>query len=58
MVCAFGKMRFGAVVRSFGTRPFVLGSVAAFLFIVSLLAALWPAWSAADGDQNATLRVR
>ncbi len=36
--------------------PRVLGFVAAFLFIVSLLAALWPAWLAAGKDPQASLR--
>ncbi|MES1258057.1 MAG: ABC transporter permease [Acidobacteriota bacterium] len=35
--------------------PFVLGSVAAFLFFVSLGAALWPAWSAAGADPKLSL---
>jgi putative ABC transport system permease protein len=37
--------------------PWLLSSVVAFLFLVSLLAALWPAWSAAGCDPKASLRV-
>jgi len=58
LVCAFGKLSSELLYGVSARDPFVLSSVAAFLFVVSLLAALWPAWSAADGDQNASLRVR
>jgi putative ABC transport system permease protein len=37
--------------------PLVLGSVVAFLFTVSLAAALWPAWSAAGSDPKASMRL-
>jgi putative ABC transport system permease protein len=37
--------------------PLLLGSVTAFLFVVSLLAALTPAWWTAGDDRNAALRV-
>ncbi len=37
--------------------PIVLGSVVAFLFMVSLGAAFWPAWIAAACDPKASLRV-
>jgi putative ABC transport system permease protein len=37
--------------------PLVLGSVVAFLFTVSLIAALWPAWSAAGSDPKASIRL-
>jgi putative ABC transport system permease protein len=37
--------------------PLLLGSVTAFLFVVSLLAALAPAWWTAGDDRNAALRV-
>jgi hypothetical protein len=57
-VCAFGKLSSELLYGVSASDPLVLSSVAAFLFVVSLLAALWPAWSAADGDQNASLRVR
>jgi putative ABC transport system permease protein len=57
MVCAFGKpaseLLYGVSVRD----PFVLSGVVAFLFVVSMLAALWPAWSAADGEPKASLRA-
>ena len=35
--------------------PLVLGSVAAFLFLISVGSALWPAWSAASADPTASL---
>ena len=35
--------------------PMILGSVLTFLFVVSLGAALWPAWAAAGRDPNAAL---
>ena len=35
--------------------PMILGSVLAFLFVVSLGAALWPAWVAAGHDPNTAL---
>jgi putative ABC transport system permease protein len=38
-----------------GRDPLVLGSVSAFLFTVSLIAAFWPAWSAAGSDPRATM---
>lgn len=37
--------------------PMILASVGAFLFIVSLMAAFWPAWIAAGRDPNASLRA-
>jgi ABC-type antimicrobial peptide transport system permease subunit len=37
--------------------PFMLGSVAVFLFVASLAAALWPAWAAASRDPKASLRT-
>jgi putative ABC transport system permease protein len=37
--------------------PVLLSSVVAFVFLVSLLAALWPAWLAAGCDPKAALRV-
>ena len=38
-------------------NPIVLSSVVAFLFVVSLCAAFWPAWIAASGDPKISLRV-
>ena len=58
LVCVFGKLSSELLYGVSARDPLVLSSVTAFLFVVSLLAALWPAWSAADGDQNASLRVR
>lgn len=37
--------------------PLVLGSVSAFLFLVSLWSALWPAWSATGMDPKVSLRM-
>ncbi len=37
--------------------PLILSSVAAFLFVISLGAALWPAWARAGSDPKAALRV-
>jgi len=37
--------------------PVVLGTVMAFLFVVSVAAASWPAWRAAEGDLKASLRA-
>jgi putative ABC transport system permease protein len=37
--------------------PVMLGLVGSFLFLVSLLAAFWPAWIAASGDPRVALRA-
>ena len=37
--------------------PIILGSLCTFLFVVSLLAAFWPAWTAAGGGMRASLRT-
>jgi ABC-type antimicrobial peptide transport system permease subunit len=57
MVCAFGKPASELLYGVSARDPFVLGGVVAFLFVVSMLAALWPAWSAADGEPKASLRA-
>jgi len=57
IVSAVSKLYSGLLYGVSARNPFVLGSVAAFLFIVSLGAALWPAWSAAGKDPQASLRA-
>jgi putative ABC transport system permease protein len=47
------ELLFGVSARD----PFVLGSVAAFVFLVSLGACFWPAWFAASRDPKASLRA-
>ncbi len=37
--------------------PIILASIGAFLFLVSLIAAFWPAWIAAGGRSHTSLRV-
>jgi predicted permease len=38
--------------------PMILGSVLVFLFVVSLVSALWPAWAAAGRDPNSALQAQ
>jgi len=57
LVSAVGKLGAELLYGVSARNPLILGSVAAFLFIVSLGAALWPAWSAAGCDPKASLRV-
>ncbi len=38
--------------------PSILGLVTAFLFMISMAAALWPAWSLASGDPKSFLRAK
>ncbi len=57
IVCAFGKLGSELLYGVSARDPLLLGSVAGFLFIISLVAALWPAWSAAGCDPKASLRV-
>ncbi len=57
MVCAFGKFGAELLYGVSARDPLVLGTVAGFLFVVSLLAACWPAWSAAGRDPKRSLRV-
>jgi predicted permease len=55
--CVAGLGRLGSeLLYGVSARdPMILGSVLAFLFVVSLGAALWPAWVAAGRDPNAAL---
>jgi predicted permease len=57
LVFALGKLGSELLYGVSARDPVILGFVAAFLFIVSLGAALWPAWSAAGGDPKVSLRV-
>jgi hypothetical protein len=57
MVYAFGKLGSQLLYGVSARDPLLLGSVTAFLFIVSMGAALWPAWTAACRDPKPSLRV-
>jgi putative ABC transport system permease protein len=57
MVYAFGKLGSRLLYGVSARDPLLLGSVTAFLFIVSMGAALWPAWTAACRDPKPSLRV-
>jgi putative ABC transport system permease protein len=55
--CIAGLGRFASeLIYGVSPRdPMILGSVLTFLFVVSLVSALWPAWAAAGRDPNAAL---
>ena len=55
MAWAFGKVGSSLLYEVSARDPWLLGSVAGFLFLVSLIAALWPAWTAARYDSKASL---
>jgi hypothetical protein len=57
IVAAFARMDFELFYGVSPRDPLVLVCVAAFLFIVSLGAAFWRAWSAAGRDPQALLRA-
>ena len=57
IVCALGRLGSELLYGISERDPLVLGSVSAFLFLISLWSALWPAWSAASGDLKASLRA-
>jgi ABC-type lipoprotein release transport system permease subunit len=57
IVCALGRLGSELLYGISERDPRVLGSVSAFLFLISLWSALWPAWSAASGDLKASLRA-
>jgi putative ABC transport system permease protein len=57
MVWAFGKLGSQLLYGVSARDPLLLSLVGGFLFVVSLGAALWPAWSRASCDPKATLRV-
>ncbi len=57
IVSALGKIYAGLLYGVSARDPWILGSVVAFLFIVSLGAAFWPAWSATSRDPQTSLRA-
>jgi hypothetical protein len=57
IVCALGRLGSELLYGISERDPLVLGSVSAFLFLISLWSALWPAWSAVGGDLKASLRA-
>ena len=56
-VVGFGGMASELLYKVSPGDPWILGAVAGFLFIASLLAAIGPAWVAAGQNPNASLRV-
>ena len=56
-VIVFGSLVSGLLHGVAAWNPFVIGSVTAFLFLVSTVAAFLPAWNAASRDPNASLRA-
>ena len=56
-VAALGTLGSEVLHGTSARNPFVLASVAAFLFLVSLGAAFWPAWSATRDDRGTSIRV-
>ncbi len=58
LVCALGGFTQDLLHGVSARDPRILGSVAAFLFIVSLSSAFWPAWFAAGVDPKNSLRER
>jgi putative ABC transport system permease protein len=54
-VAALGKFTSGLLYGVSPRDPAILGSVFAFLFVVSLVATFCPAWTAAGRDPNAAL---
>jgi putative ABC transport system permease protein len=57
IVSAVGKLGSELLFGVSARDPLVLGSVAAFVFTVSLGASVWPAWFAAGSDPKAALRA-
>jgi len=57
IVSALGKLYSGLLYGVSARDPLLLGSVVAFLFVVSLGASVWPAWSAAGRDPQTSLRA-
>jgi predicted permease len=57
MVYVFGKLGSELLYGVSARDPWLLGWVVAFLFLVSMGAALWPAWAAAGSDPKSALRV-
>jgi putative ABC transport system permease protein len=57
VVFALGKLGSELFYGVSPRDPLILGSVTAFLFMISLGAALWPAWSMAGGDPKSFLQA-
>jgi putative ABC transport system permease protein len=57
IVSALGKLYSGLLYGVSSRDPLLLASVVAFLFVVSLAASVWPAWSAAGRDPQTSLRA-
>ena len=57
IVSALAKLYSGLLYGVSARDPLLLGSVVAFLFVVSLGASVWPAWSAAGRDPQPSLRA-
>ena len=56
-VAAFGTLGSDVLHGTSARDPIVLSSVAAFVFLVSLGAAFWPAWNATRDNRRTSLRV-
>ncbi len=56
-VAASGSLGSDVLHGTSARDPIILGSVAAFLFLVCLGSAFWPAWSATRDDRRASIRV-
>ena len=52
IVIALGRLGSDLLYGVSPRDPMILGLVAAFLFVISLGAALWPAWSSAGRGYN------
>lgn len=57
LVYAFGKLGSELLYGVSARDPWILVLVVAFLFVVSVGAALWPAWTSASSDPKSSLRV-
>jgi len=57
VVSALGRLAADLLHGVSARDPLALGSVAGFLFLVSLASAVWPAWWAAGGDPKDSLRT-
>jgi putative ABC transport system permease protein len=57
IISALGKLYAGLLYGVSARDPLILGSVVTFLFIVSMGASVWPAWSATNRDPQPSLRA-
>jgi putative ABC transport system permease protein len=57
IVFTLGNLAAGLLYGVSARDPFVLGSAAFLLFLISSIAAFWPAWSAAGDDPKSMLRA-